>query len=249
VNRVNLAYVYAILVDDVIRYIGKGRKGRAELHTKLAKKINKQRSSGHKVRTTYFYNKLAKAMRENSNIVVRILKRGMTDEQAFAEEIQQIEFHTGLWNERAGGHGLSSMDAKALWKNNRRRMLIAVRDPKRLAIVSAIIIEHNKSARGRLSSAHNMREKWENPKFRAHTISGLVRHNTQPDVVSKIVERNRSPKMRAITSERNRSPAMRAAVRKKNLSFAFQAKASNGIRRRHELIKLANVSGMLGFGA
>jgi hypothetical protein len=57
-------YVYAICVDGVVRYIGKGSNGRVHFHVIEAGRINRRRARGANTdRTaTKFYRKLAEAI-------------------------------------------------------------------------------------------------------------------------------------------------------------------------------------------
>jgi hypothetical protein len=110
----NRPYVYAVYVDGIVRYIGKGRNGRVYDHVKAATKINVKRANGEKVKTTKFYNRLAKALRIGSKIETQVLVRFETDEEAFTEEIKQIAGRDGLWNDREGGNGHSTRSAKEL---------------------------------------------------------------------------------------------------------------------------------------
>jgi hypothetical protein len=66
-------YVYAICVDGVVRYIGKGSNGRVHFHVIEAGRINKRRARGANIdRTaTKFYGKLAEAMRHEATINAR----------------------------------------------------------------------------------------------------------------------------------------------------------------------------------
>jgi hypothetical protein len=66
-------YVYAIYVDGVVYYIGKGSNGRIHFHAIEARRINSRRALGANTdRTaTNFYRKLAEAMRHGANIPKR----------------------------------------------------------------------------------------------------------------------------------------------------------------------------------
>lgn len=116
------AYVYALIVDGIVRYIGKGRGLRAKQHLWVANSINRRRAAGEKVKATHFYNRLAKAVASGAKVDVRIIADGMTDEQAFAMEIREIEKAEDVWNATIGGEGLTSEAAKALWTPEFRQM-------------------------------------------------------------------------------------------------------------------------------
>ena len=85
-----MAYVYSVLIADVVRYIGKGVGRRSVSHEKLAAKINARRAAGEKIRTTRFYNELAKAMRDGQSVRVEIIADGLTDAEAIDLEKKTI---------------------------------------------------------------------------------------------------------------------------------------------------------------
>ncbi len=86
-------YVYAIYVDGVARYIGKGSNGRMNFHVIEARRINSRRTRGANTdRTaTKFYRKLAEAMRNGATITEEIMLNGLTNEGAYRIEKQKIE--------------------------------------------------------------------------------------------------------------------------------------------------------------
>ena len=86
-------YVYAIYVDGVARYIGKGSNGRMHFHVIEARRINSRRARGANTdRTaTKFYRKLAEAMRHGATITEKIMLDGLTNQRAHRIEKQKIE--------------------------------------------------------------------------------------------------------------------------------------------------------------
>lgn len=127
----NNAYVYAILVDGVVRYIGKGRNGRLRDHLWYARRLNDFRATGAKVRATHFYNRLAKALRDRCSIEERVLISGLSDAEAFKlerKEIAECKHSDELWNMTAGGDGFTSEDFKALWQKPEFRQKMLARD-------------------------------------------------------------------------------------------------------------------------
>jgi hypothetical protein len=86
-------YVYAIYVDGVARYIGKGSNGRMHFHVIEARRINSRRARGANTdRTaTKFYRKLAEAMRHGATITEKIMLDGLTNRRAYRIEKQKIE--------------------------------------------------------------------------------------------------------------------------------------------------------------
>ena len=103
----NNAYVYAIVVDGVIRYIGKGSGGRARAHLRIVRSIARRRAAGEVIRTSHFYNRLTKAWLGGAEIEERILIDGLTHSAALEAEIATIAHYPTpqLWNLWPGGEG------------------------------------------------------------------------------------------------------------------------------------------------
>jgi hypothetical protein len=97
------SYVYAIIVDGVVRYIGKGRNGRMYNHL-----IEAKRTSGRcPADTDHLYprmhRKLVETVRAGSQIIETVITSGLTDRAAYRLESRMIgEFHKfragQLWN-------------------------------------------------------------------------------------------------------------------------------------------------------
>jgi LEM-3-like GIY-YIG domain len=97
------AYIYAIIVDGVVRYIGKGRNGRMYTHLMEAKRT----SARCPARTAHLYprmhRKLVETVRAGSRIIEAVITSGLTDRAAYRLESRMIgEFHKyragQLWN-------------------------------------------------------------------------------------------------------------------------------------------------------
>jgi hypothetical protein len=86
-------YVYAIYVDGVVRYIGKGSNGRVHFHAIEARRINSRRARGANTDSTAtnFYRKLAEAMRHGATITEEIMVDGLANVEAYRLEKQKIE--------------------------------------------------------------------------------------------------------------------------------------------------------------
>jgi hypothetical protein len=114
------SYVYAILVDGVNRYIGKGTGKRVKDHMWQVRSVARRRAAGEVVKTQYLYNRLASVWLKGCEIEEVILFDGLSDEEAFALETQLIsKQRKQLWNMASGGRGLTSEVAKAVWENNK----------------------------------------------------------------------------------------------------------------------------------
>jgi hypothetical protein len=97
------AYVYAIVVDGVVRYIGKGRDARMYAHLVEAKRS----AARCRARTTQLsprmHRRLVEAVRSGAEIKERIIVGGLTNRQAIRIESRLSaefhKFHTDqLWN-------------------------------------------------------------------------------------------------------------------------------------------------------
>jgi hypothetical protein len=96
-------YIYAIIVDGVVRYIGKGRNGRMYTHLIEAKCT----SARCPAETAHLYprkhRKLVETVRAGSQIIETVITSGLTDRAAYRLESRMIgEFHKfragQLWN-------------------------------------------------------------------------------------------------------------------------------------------------------
>jgi len=96
-----IAYVYAVLVDGVIRYVGKGSGRRLHAHMKIVRSMARRRAAGEMVvAESPFYEKLCKAYLSGSDIEAAIVNGGLTHEQAFRDEIAERKKYPAsqLWN-------------------------------------------------------------------------------------------------------------------------------------------------------
>jgi hypothetical protein len=179
----NGAYVYAVLVDGVRRYIGKGRGRRALMHMKEVRSITRRRAAGEIVRTTIFYNRLAKAWRNGAQIEIEIIVDGLSDREAFDREVAEIsQTKQQLWNMLPGGRGGAAIghqvseearaklasSNKVTWSNpelverqSEQKKVHWLRPEYRNQIESKVVNENAKHA---ISEKAKMR--WANPEFR-----------------------------------------------------------------------------------
>jgi hypothetical protein len=134
------AYVYAVIVDGVIRYVGKGSGARVRAHMRIARSIARRRAAGEAVRASHFYNRLTQAWLAGAEIREMIIASGLTDTQAYDREIGEIAARRKeLWNFWGGGEGSSKgykKSAEQRWKiaeSNRKTWS----DPQLLAEHSA----------------------------------------------------------------------------------------------------------------
>ena len=97
------AYVYAILIDEVVRYIGKGRNGRMYAHLIEAKRSAARCGARTTQLSPRMHRRLVEAIRSGAVIKEEIIVGGLTDRQAYRLENRLIaEFHKfrtdQLWN-------------------------------------------------------------------------------------------------------------------------------------------------------
>ena len=97
------AYVYAILVDDVMRYVGKGRDKRLYIHVIEARRSAARCGARTSNLHPRVHRKLVEAVRAGSDIAEIVILDGLTDQNAFRLEYEIIgNFHKGrpgqLWN-------------------------------------------------------------------------------------------------------------------------------------------------------
>jgi hypothetical protein len=151
------AYVYALTVDGVVRYIGKGRRYRALEHFRFAREINRRRASGEKLRALPVHNKLAKALRQGLALGYQVLENGLTDEAAYRREAEEIAKAPAgqLWNLHHGGEGMDGEMIRQFWRDPafRERTVEAQRRSKA-----------DPDYRDRARQA--TREQWADPEFR-----------------------------------------------------------------------------------
>jgi hypothetical protein len=162
-------YVYEVIVEGVVRYIGKGTGRRAWRHTEIAARNNRLRSVDQKVKATKWHNRLAKALAAGASVEVRIIAEGMTSEQAFQREVAEIASRPdGLWNYTGGGEGLDSDAARRLWADpGHRAAMVAKRqseESRGRASEKAIAQHASPAAREALSK--RSKALWQDPEFR-----------------------------------------------------------------------------------
>jgi hypothetical protein len=97
------AYVYAILVEGIMRYIGKGRNGRMYAHLVEARRSATRCGARTMSLRPRMHRRLVEAVRSGADIEEKIIVGGLTDRQAYRLETRLIaEFHKfrtdQLWN-------------------------------------------------------------------------------------------------------------------------------------------------------
>lgn len=127
------AYVYAIIVDGVVRYVGKGRGSRSLSHVRTVERLAKRKTdrapSGVQRR---LYGRLLDAFECGAKLDTAIIADGMSDDAAYQREITEIASAPAgqLWNILEGGIGITSAGAKSRWDDPeyRERRAAAVKE-------------------------------------------------------------------------------------------------------------------------
>ncbi len=109
-------YVYQIVVDGVVRYIGKGSGARWKSHVAKAKRLNAIRATGATASVSVFYNRLAKAIRNGATIEQRLVMTGFAEPESYEMERAAIAVMPDgqLWNRwiEANGNTTASPELK-----------------------------------------------------------------------------------------------------------------------------------------
>jgi hypothetical protein len=97
------AYVYAILIDGMVRYLGKGRNERMYAHLIEAMRSATRRRARPTRVGPRMHRRLVEAVRSGADIKEEIIVGGLTDQRAYRLESRLIaEFHKfrtdQLWN-------------------------------------------------------------------------------------------------------------------------------------------------------
>jgi hypothetical protein len=155
-------YVYEILVDGLVRYIGKGSGNRACSHISIIRRIARD---GASPKASRFHHTLAADLLNGREVAYRFAAKGLTETEAFALEVQMIEAAPkgSLFNVLPGGLGGASSFMKRMWANPKLR-------EERIAALAASVTPQ-KGERIR----QTLRRKWANdPVFRDEKIASLT---------------------------------------------------------------------------
>jgi hypothetical protein len=102
-KMIRTAYVYSILVDNVVRYIGKGRGSRLLTHAINARRTAAKSDIAIRRLHPRMYRKLVQAVHAGADIREQIIASNLSDASAYQLETKMTaDFHcrkTGpLWN-------------------------------------------------------------------------------------------------------------------------------------------------------
>lgn len=168
------AYVYAIVVDGVVRYIGKGRGRRLKKHLSVARRLLTGDARGAQV----VQRRLSKALSLGASVEERVLVSGLSDADAYDRERAEIaSFPNGqLWNLTDGGAGISSQDAIRRWSDPEYRV-------KQIAAANTPTAKRLKS--------ESVRNAQRDPQVRKRVKAGQVAAFATPESKAKLTARNR----------------------------------------------------------
>jgi hypothetical protein len=185
-------YVYQIITDGVVRYVGKGTGRRKADHMKMVRQIARRRAAGEAVRTTHFYNRLTRAWLDGEQIEFAMIAEGLSESEAFEREKIEIAVGDGLWNEAPGGEGFNAEQ----WNDPRfREMMRAREDSKR-------------TPEYRAKRAAIIRSLWADPEYQEARASGRWSPEQRAAFSAWNKKRWTDPELRKQLSEANRQKAL-----------------------------------------
>jgi hypothetical protein len=89
------SYIYAIVVDGAVRYIGKGRNGRMYSHLIEAKRTSTRCPAETDHLYPRMHRKLVETVRAGSQIIETVITSGLTDRAAYRLESRMIGGYRG----------------------------------------------------------------------------------------------------------------------------------------------------------
>jgi hypothetical protein len=173
------AYVYAITVDGVIRYIGKGTGARATEHLRRARRLASDAAARPRAR---FHRRLADALLGGSKIESLIIAGRLSDDEAYRlEEAEIAKLPLGqLWNIDRGGHGPTSEGMRLAMADPEIRRRIS--EGTRAGLTEEVLARRRASQiaafnqpENRLRKRSVSQAKWEDPEYRAAVIAAQSR--------------------------------------------------------------------------
>lgn len=237
------AYVYALTVDGVVRYIGKGRRYRVVDHISRIKAIaSGTPHSG--TRNHPAYVNFAAAYQAGCQIDYFVIANGLTDDEAYLLEFLKIEEYPpdDLWNAQSGGRGdTGGRRLRRVWNNPITRSSLAAKiraghlndKYKERARVRSLELWQDSEFRDRWLAQH--RALWADPRtaaMRRARLKALWATKTEAkEKVRAAVTKAWTPERRAAMAENRRrawaDPEFKARVVAKVAAAKAQLKASN----------------------
>lgn len=231
----NRYYVYEVLVDGVVRYVGKGTKSRRHHHRKIARQAARRIFDGlHLKGLRSFHKRLALALLAGSEITSRIVIDGLTSGAAYLMEIDMIaEQHKAgnLWNVTGGGDGFSVemlADPTGYWAS----LEAAWKDPERRRLAKENAIARWQDATARENHSAILTEAYQNPEVKERHRAAIAKRWINVE------------DRRAFNSAAAKANWAKPGTRERQAEWARQAQ-----KRRNAIRLAAFANGLLGFGA
>lgn len=170
-------YVYAIKVDGIVRYIGKGTNGRMRFHYTVALPMI---ANGSKRYRSRFYTKLYDAWSKGATITAAVVADGLTEKQANKGERAVIADYRArkpgqLWNVQPGGdNGMAELWSDPEWKTKQSALIkLSLTTPRIRARRSAQASRRWSDPRELANYAAKMDRQRADPKYSASITMGL----------------------------------------------------------------------------
>jgi hypothetical protein len=213
----SIFYVYEIVVDGIVRYVGKGKGVRCKQHIGVAGARLVRRALGEYVKPNHFYDRLEQAIAHTRRIEVRLAFEGLEEADAWQAERDTISFHgriefetSGtLWNRSGGGKGVTSdvNKGKKATAEHRRKISDAHKGkPKSAEHIAKQSVtmtgrSHSDEIRGKMSVSH---------KARATTAEGRAHlKKASAAAIRAGYSDERRERMRTVTTQRMNEPGAR----------------------------------------
>lgn len=224
----NECYVYAILVDGVVRYIGKGRGNRAFQHARVVRSAASRIAKGERLPTRYFkhrafYAKLLDALNGGSNITEAIIASSLSDDDAFAVEVSEIQKVNSvqLWNVLDGGEGATPESQRKMWAEPGRRLARSEEmkkrwsDPEFASRMRKAKTSPEVIAKQRASAIKN----WADPEWRKRNADGMSRPDVRARRVESAKAQHANPEMSARLYSANRDAQKMPGLREMRIGW------------------------------
>jgi hypothetical protein len=255
-------YVYAYLVDGIVRYIGKGSTCRIQQHMQIVRRIARQRASGQKVKAEYFHNKLCKAWLGGAVIEPRFIAEAMTEDEAYERERVEVQAAAKfqLWNQKSGG-GQGVVYSTELRDRIRQAALKRYQDPKQRDLASVIASKHANSPEARAKRAVTQSKRFASgdPLMRKFNVSGHTQqvykkrgetlsrtYVNRPDLVASTARKSAAwwanPENNAAMRSKLSEAHSRPEVKAKRRAYYDSPEGRANLRRAAEAGRLARAA-------
>lgn len=165
------AYIYAVRVDGIVRYVGKGTGTSFTRHIKIVRSMARRRAAGETVLAeSVFYEKLCKAYLNGSVIDHEVLLDGMTNEDAFKKV-------TDFWSSYPAGQLWNSPKA---WDRPefRQKQMARWSDPEIKQYHRDRVAAVQQRPENVQFHQRKMKDTWNSPDGRTKMMAGLHAYRT-----------------------------------------------------------------------